>query len=187
MVLRVFENEKKEWLTLRELFEWCKVRIDFTGYDFKIKKNIKYNRIYRYSRIMNKIVPSMFVVKETIPDAKKEDTVCENISYAQVKTSKENLKDSVIKILNNLKDCISLSTKYINGYYVRTIFEKRIEAKEICIKVLVVYENADSNEVVQISVDVENLYGVLLSTDAFDGKDFNEIADCVVHDAFLGD
>ena len=105
----------------------------------------------------------------------------------KMKTSKENLKDSVIKILNNLKDCISLSTKYINGYYVRTIFEKRIEAKEICIKVLVVYENADSNEVVQISVDVENLHGVLLSTDAFDGKDFNEIADCVVHDAFLGD
>lgn len=105
----------------------------------------------------------------------------------QEPTKNEKLKNSVIEILRNHKEVTCYSSGYINGYYTRTIFEERILKKEIIIKVLVVYMDTESSEIVQVNVDVENLYGGLLETSCFDGKDFNEIADEVVHFACVGD
>ena len=99
-----------------------------------------------------------------------------NMSLDEKKTviDNQNLTEEKVKalILEN-KDVGREQT--INGYYVRTIVSKNAPNGEIILKVLAVYEHKGDNNVVQYNVDVENLFGTLLWSDAFEPNDIDSL------------
>lgn len=76
-------------------------------------------------------------------------------------------------ILENKDVC---AEQMINGYYVRTIVRQRQPNGELVLKVLAVYEKKGDSNVVQYNVDVENLFGTLLYSDAFDANEIDALA-----------
>ena len=75
------------------------------------------------------------------------------------------------QIAEKIKECKDvLQPRIINGYYVRTIFCERVD--EVFIKVLLVYKDKNNNEILQCNVDVENLFGGLLTTECYSLEDF---------------
>ena len=87
-------------------------------------------------------------------------------------------KEKVKSLILENKDVCREQT--INGYYVRTIVCQRVPDGEIVLKVLAVYDHKGDTNVVQYNVDVENLFGTLLHSVAFEpnnpeDKDFDDI------------
>lgn len=93
----------------------------------------------------------------------------------QRKKEKELDKVEINEILNKIKEVKDvLPTQIINGYYVRTVFCEIVG--EVSIRVLFVYKNEDSNDIIQYNIDAVNLGGVLLCSDCFEPADFDK--DC---------
>lgn len=77
-------------------------------------------------------------------------------------------------ILENKDVC---KERIINGFYVRTIVNQRCPNGEIILKVLAVYEHKGDKNIVQYSVDAENLFGILLDSTVYMPSD----VDCVAN------
>lgn len=98
-------------------------------------------------------------------------------------------KMTIMKVIQELKENRDIyPVKVINGYTVRTIFSHRTRDGEVKIKVIVVYDNSNLDNVLQMNVDCENLYGALLATTVYpiecpgnelNEQDFTDIADRV--------
>lgn len=85
------------------------------------------------------------------------------------------------KIIESISKCDSvMPSRIINGYYVRTIFVKELYSKEVVIKVLAVFKDENDCEILQYNVDVENLFGTLLTSDAYTPDDIQCVADGVI-------
>lgn len=99
------------------------------------------------------------------------------IAFHKECEKEQRIKELEKKMQEHIDGLYVIETQTINGYFVKTILFDVFIDKEVKLKLLAVFKDKESKEILQWNVDIYNLLGCLFTSDCYSAKNtFKQIA-----------